>query len=64
MTITPIREIIMRVENWARVHVPEEFAYNSRMTYYNSAFSNKIITKNELEDARIFYGRLWDYVGD
>jgi len=64
ISITPIRTIVTRVETWARTNVPNEYMYNSRMTYFNSAFCAGIITKDELEDAKIYYGNLWDYVGD
>jgi hypothetical protein len=64
ISITPIRTIVTRVETWARTNVPNEYMYNSRMTYFNSAFRAGIITKDELEDAKIYYANLWDYVGD
>lgn len=63
-SITPISTVVTRVETWARANVPQEYFHSSRMTYYRLAFENNIITKDELEDARLYYGRSWDYVGD
>jgi len=64
LSITPIKTIITRVSTWARTNVPDDYNNSSRMVYFNKAFVAGIITKDELEDARIYYGRLWDYTGD
>lgn len=58
------RSIIDRVSDWARKHVPTEWTYNSRMTYWRSALHAGIVTREEYDAARTYYGSLWDYVGD
>jgi len=62
--ITPINTIISRVNLWARNTVPNEYNHSSRMVYFRQALTAGIITKDEFEDARLYYGNLWDYVGD
>lgn len=64
MTITPINIIIDRVHTWADSNLHEHYLDSSRMVYFRQAFAAGIITKDELEDARLYYGRLWDYTGD
>ena len=64
LSITPINTIITRVNTWARSNVPNDYNNSSRMVYFRQAFAAGIITKDELEDARLYYGRLWDYTGD
>lgn len=64
MAITPINTIIDRVNTWARSNLHEHYMSSSRMIYFRQAFKAGIITENELEDARLYYGRLWDYTGD
>jgi hypothetical protein len=63
-SITPINTVINRVNTWARTNLPEHYMNSSRMVYFRQAFTAGIITKDELEDARLYYGRLWDYTGD
>jgi hypothetical protein len=55
---------INKVNEWARVNVPTEWSYNSRMTYWRSARNAGLITSEQFEQARIYYGSLWQYVGD
>ena len=61
---TPIDAIITRVSKWALENLPYEYMNSSRMTYFKSAFRSGIITKDELENAKNYYGQLWNYVGD
>lgn len=43
---------------------PNEANYSSKSTLYRRAFDDGVITKDEIEAARIYYGRLWRYTGD
>lgn len=52
------------VNNWARVHVPDEYNYNSRATYWRSALTAGIIDESMYKLAQERYGDLWWYVGD
>lgn len=52
------------VNSWAKTNVPNEYNYNSRMTYWGSARTAGIITNDEYELAKWYFGPLWDYVGD
>lgn len=38
--------------------------YVSRATIFNRALNDGLITKDVRDEARDFYGRLWNYVGD
>lgn len=53
-----------KVYQWAKVNVPTQVNYNSRMTYWGSALSAGIITQDEYQLGKTQYGNLWDYVGD
>jgi len=52
------------VYQWAKVNVPEQTMYNSRMTYWGSALTAGIISRDDYDYARQYYGNLWSYVGD
>jgi len=52
------------VNSWAKTNVPNEYNYNSRMTYWGSAFTAGIITRDDYDLARVYFGPIWDYVGD
>jgi len=43
---------------------PIDAHYSSRCSMYQNGLLDGIITKNEFEAARNYYGRLWNYVGD
>ena len=43
---------------------PIDAGYSSRCSLYQNGLKNKIITKNEFEAAKCYYGDLWNYVGD
>lgn len=43
---------------------PVDANYSSRCSVYQNGLKDGIITKNEFEAARNYYGRLWNYVGD
>ena len=58
------KTIVDIVNQWARQNVPEQYNYNSRMTYWGSALTAGIITEEVYDYASTQYGRLWDYVGD
>lgn len=64
LTDIDISAVIKRVNTWASVHARDMYMYSSRMTYFGNAFDVGIITKNEYDAARIYFGNLWDYVGD
>lgn len=38
--------------------------YVSRQTIYQHGLNDGIITQNEYNEAKNFYGSLWNYVGD
>jgi len=56
--------IVDTVIDWARKNEPNQYNYNSRMTYWGSALRAGIISRDDYEQARKRYGALWDYVGD
>jgi hypothetical protein len=58
------KEIYNRAYEWARVKVPSQVNYNSRATYCGSAFGAGIITEEELDILREYFGDLWCYTGD
>jgi len=43
---------------------PIDANYSSRCTIYQNGLRDEIITKEEFNAARDYYGRLWNYVGD
>jgi hypothetical protein len=44
---------------------PEEHLdHSSPATAFNLALRHDLITRPELEAARLYYGRAWDYCGD
>lgn len=58
------RDVCWKVNQWARENVPNEWMYNSRMTYYGSAMREGIITQDEYNLCRRMFGDIWNYVGD
>lgn len=50
--------------NKLKTKYPDEANYSSKSTLYRRAFDDGVITKDEIEAARIYYGRLWRYAGD
>ena len=43
---------------------PHEANYGSRASLFGKGLENKIITQEEYNKAREYYGKLWFYVGD
>lgn len=43
---------------------PIEANYGSIASLFGKALENKVITKDEYNKAREYYGKLWFYVGD
>lgn len=43
---------------------PIEGLYGSKASLFGQALINKDITKEEYNNARMYYGRLWHYSGD
>jgi hypothetical protein len=43
---------------------PIEANYGSKCSLYNDGLQDGIITTDEFDDARDYYGRLWHYTGD
>ena len=41
-----------------------EACYGSKASLYGQAYRDKIIDKDTYNQAREFYGRLWNYAGD
>ena len=41
-----------------------EAGYASRATIFRMALNDEIITEEEYDRARSYYGRLWNYTGD
>lgn len=64
MTNTQFQHLEKTVNSWAKTHVPTEYNYNSRATYWGSALRAGIITREDYDLARAYCGQLWDYVGD
>lgn len=43
---------------------PIEAAYNSRECLWTKGLNNKLVSESLYNKARIYYGKLWTYVGD
>lgn len=43
---------------------PIEYGYGSRCSLYQAALKDSVITEEQMQQARVYYGRLWNYVGD
>jgi hypothetical protein len=43
---------------------PIEYNYGSKCSLYQIGINAGIVTEEEYNAARDFYGRLWDYTGD
>ena len=43
---------------------PIEATYNSRCSLWTKAYKDGKVNDEEFGMARIYYGRLWNYVGD
>ena len=39
-------------------------AHGSHATLYGTALARGLVTRGEYDDARVWYGALWDYAGD
>ena len=52
------------VNKWARANVPSQYNYSSRATYWGSALSAGIISRDMYDFARDRFGDLWDYTRD
>lgn len=58
------KELIQRVNNWARENAVSDFNYGSRYSYWATAKHKGIISDEELERGKEMYGNLWHYRGD
>lgn len=59
-----MRDLINKVNEWARENSFNNYFCGSRMSYCKDAFYAGIISEDELDALRSHYGNLWDYVGD
>jgi hypothetical protein len=57
-------DIRVRVYEWCRVNIPDEFNYGSRRSYFRKALNNGVINEDEFNLSREIFGDLWDYTGD
>lgn len=57
----PIRD---KVNQWAKVNAQSDYMYGAPYTYYRTALSNNVISKEEYDFAKLILGPLWDYRGD
>jgi len=57
-------ETIDKVAAWALIHASEDYHYGTRQSYFNKALSCALISQKQYDEAREWYGRLWDYRGD
>ena len=59
MTSNEIRKLTNKLES-----MYPDGGYVSRQTIYQHGLDGGIITQNEYNEAKNFYGSLWNYVGD
>lgn len=59
MTSEEIRKLTNTLES-----MYPDGGYVSRQTIYQHGLDDGIITQNEYNEAKNFYGSLWNYVGD
>lgn len=59
MTYAEIEKLLDELE----AYYPDG-GYVSRATIFNRALGDGLITKKDRDEARDFYGSLWNYVGD
>lgn len=57
-------EIIDKVAAWAVIHASEDYNYGTRQAYFSKALSCAFISQAQYNQAREWYGRIWDYRGD
>jgi hypothetical protein len=58
------RAIIDTVDNWAKDNAKDDYWYGSRQSYWAVALINKIITRDQYDQAEEHFGNLWTYRGD
>ena len=57
-------------KNWTELYAKFERMYNpypvqmARYEAFGKALDDGLITKEDYDEARKYYGKLWDYVGD
>jgi hypothetical protein len=57
------REKVYELSRMLSKKIPN-FQYGSASTLFREGYKANLITKEELEMARDFYGNLWNYAGD
>lgn len=57
-------DLLTRVHTWASENDLESYNYSSRYTYWTHALNAKVITEEEYQTAKKYYGNIWDYTGD
>ena len=43
---------------------PIEGSYGSRRSLYQKALNDSVITEEQMHEAQVYYGRIWNYTGD
>jgi hypothetical protein len=59
-----IRDIIDKVNFWAKENAKTDYLYDSRQSYFVFALQQNVITQNDYKAAEKHYGNLWTYQGD
>ena len=58
------KEMVSRVKQWAREHASEDYFYGTPQSYFAVAVSCAFISQADYDDARDYFGNLWNYRGD
>ena len=59
-----IRDLINRVNLWARENASNDYMYGSPQSYFAVALSRNVISRADYDIAEKYYGNLWTYRGD
>lgn len=57
-------DALIRDTSWSLMDLFPELVYNSHQTRHNKALQQGVISQQEYDAAKAYYGKGWDYTGD